>query len=104
MSQEELAAAVGTDRRNIRRWEAEGYDPAGTVLLKMLTALGVRLHPEPRLPGAVNAELNSLAERLESERDLAAARQDELRDRLAGLDSQIRTLTTRLEKLDSQRG
>jgi transcriptional regulator with XRE-family HTH domain len=102
MSQEELAAAVGTDRRNIRRWEAEGYDPAGTVLLKILKALGVRLEPEPRLPGPVNAELRTLAQQLDSERDLAASRQDELRDRLAALDSQVRTLTTRVEEL--QRG
>jgi transcriptional regulator with XRE-family HTH domain len=104
MSQEELAAAVGTDPRNIRRWEAEGHDPAGTVLLRVLSAVGVRVEPAPHLPGPVNTELRSLVAQLDSERDLAASRQEELRDRLAELESQLRILTTRLEELGSQRG
>ena len=58
LTQDQLAAAVGTDRRNIRRWEIEGHDPAGTVLLRILDAVGVELVPQqpPNVPRAVNAD------------------------------------------------
>ena len=56
LTQDQLAAAVGTDRRNIRRWEIEGHDPAGTVLLRILDAVGVELVPKQpsNVPRAVN--------------------------------------------------
>lgn len=84
LTQDELAHAVGTDRRNIRRWELEGHDPAGTVLLKILDAVGVQLVPAPavRLPRAVNAEVHDLQARLLELRDELARRHDELVARL----------------------
>jgi len=80
LTQDQLAAAVGTDRRNIRRWETEGHDPAGTVLLRILDAVGVQLVPSaPRsLPRAVNAELRELQTLLYDLDDRAARRHDEL--------------------------
>lgn len=80
LTQDELAAAVGTDRRNIRRWEVEGHDPAGTVLLKILDAVGVQLVPAapPSLPRALNAELRDLKTLLYDLDDRAARRHDEL--------------------------
>ena len=59
LTQEELAVAVGTDKRNIRRWEVDGHDPSGTMLLRILTAFGARVEPpQPgETPRAVNAEL-----------------------------------------------
>ena len=84
LTQDELAAAIGTDRRNIRRWEAEGHDPAGTVLLRMLSALGVHLVPQAphELPRAVNTELRDLQLLLHDLEDRAARRHDELRSQL----------------------
>ena len=86
LTQDELANAVGTDRRNIRRWEVEGHDPAGTVLLKILDAVGVQLLPAPagRLPRAVNAEVYELQLRLQELRDELARRHDELLEQLEG--------------------
>jgi transcriptional regulator with XRE-family HTH domain len=80
LTQDQLAAAVGTDRRNIRRWEIEGHDPAGTVLLRILDAVGVQLVPAaPRsLPRAVNAELRELQTLLYDLDDRAGRRHDEL--------------------------
>jgi transcriptional regulator with XRE-family HTH domain len=80
LTQDQLAAAVGTDRRNIRRWEIEGHDPAGTVLLRILQALGVELVPKPpaELAGAVNAELRDLQSLLYELEDRSARRHDEL--------------------------
>jgi transcriptional regulator with XRE-family HTH domain len=80
LTQDQLAAAVGTDRRNIRRWEVEGHDPAGTVLLRILHAVGVELRPRPPadLPGAVNAELRDLQSLLHDLEDRAARRHDEV--------------------------
>jgi transcriptional regulator with XRE-family HTH domain len=80
LTQDQLAAAVGTDRRNIRRWEIEGHDPAGTVLLRILDALGVELVPKQpsELPGAVNAELRDLQSLLHDLEDRLARRHDEV--------------------------
>jgi transcriptional regulator with XRE-family HTH domain len=80
LTQDQLAAAVGTDRRNIRRWEIEGHDPAGTVLLRILDAVGVELVPKQpsELPGAVNAELRDLQSLLYDLEDRLARRHDEV--------------------------
>lgn len=84
LTQEQLAQSVGTDRRNIRRWEVEGHDPAGSVLLRILDAVGVRLVPAPPngRPRALNAELRALAAVLRETEDQAARRHDELLARL----------------------
>jgi transcriptional regulator with XRE-family HTH domain len=86
LTQDELAHAVGTDRRNIRRWELEGHDPAGTVLLKMLNAVGVELvpAPPPDLPRALNAEIHDLQLRLRELSDELGRKHDELLGRLDG--------------------
>jgi transcriptional regulator with XRE-family HTH domain len=104
MSQEALATAVGTDRRNIHRWEVQGHDPGGSALLRVLSALGVRIEPGPptAIPGAVNAELHALREELRRVSDEANARQDELLRRLDEQAEQIRTLSARLGELRSQ--
>jgi transcriptional regulator with XRE-family HTH domain len=80
LTQEQLAQSVGTDRRNIRRWEVEGHDPAGSVLVRILDAVGVELVPAPPEggPRAVNAELRELAAVLRETEDQAARRHDEL--------------------------
>jgi transcriptional regulator with XRE-family HTH domain len=87
LTQDELALAVGTDRRNIRRWEVEGHDPSGTMLLSVLSALGVELVPAPgpSLPGAVNAELARLQALVYETEDAAARRHDELLVRIEAL-------------------
>jgi transcriptional regulator with XRE-family HTH domain len=84
LTQDELALAVGTDRRNIRRWEVEGHDPSGTMLLSVLSALGVELVPAPAAtrPGAVNAELTRLQALVHESEDAAARRHDELLGRI----------------------
>jgi transcriptional regulator with XRE-family HTH domain len=80
LTQDQLAAAVGTDRRNIRRWEIEGHDPAGTVLLRILDAVGVELAPKQPsdVPGAVNAELRDLQALLYELEDRIARQHDEV--------------------------
>jgi transcriptional regulator with XRE-family HTH domain len=80
LTQDQLAAAVGTDRRNIRRWEIEGHDPAGTVLLRILEAVGVELVPKQpsEIPRAVNAELRDLQALLYDLEDRLARRHDEV--------------------------
>jgi transcriptional regulator with XRE-family HTH domain len=95
MSQEELAAAIGTDRRNIRRWEVEGHDPAGTVLLRILSALGVGLTVSPELPGAINAELQELRALIDADREEAERRHDELVARLDAQAKALRVVTAR---------
>jgi transcriptional regulator with XRE-family HTH domain len=92
LTQDELAAAVGTDRRNIRRWEVEGHDPSGTMLLNVLSALGVELVPAPvpALPGAVNAELARLQALVYENDDAAARRHDELLARIEALTGSAR--------------
>jgi transcriptional regulator with XRE-family HTH domain len=96
LTQDQLAAAVGTDRRNIRRWEIEGHDPAGTMLLRILEAVGVELVPRPpaELPGAVNAELRDLQTLLHDLEDRAARRHDELVGRLDEAESAARARRT----------
>jgi transcriptional regulator with XRE-family HTH domain len=106
LTQEELAAAVGTDRRNVHRWEVAGHDPGGTMLLRLLSALGVRI--EPPLPGgvprAVNAELRELDGRFADAADAAATRHDQLVARLDAQDEQLRLLSARLEETTLRRG
>lgn len=96
LSREELAAAIGTDRRNIYRWEIEGHDPGGSVLIRLLSAVGVRLDPPP--PGAlaaVNAELRSLRARIDETAEAAASRHDEIVARLGAQEEALRLLTLR---------
>lgn len=92
LTQDELALAVGTDRRNIRRWEVEGHDPSGTMLLSVLSALGVELVPTApgTAPGAVNAELARLQALVYETADAAARRHDELLARVEALASSAR--------------
>jgi transcriptional regulator with XRE-family HTH domain len=80
LTQDQLAAAVGTDRRNIRRWEIEGHDPAGTVLLRILDAVGVELVPKQPsdVPRAVNAELRDLQSLFYELEDRIARQHDEV--------------------------
>jgi transcriptional regulator with XRE-family HTH domain len=87
LTQDQLAAAVGTDRRNIRRWEVEGHDPAGTMLLRILDAVGVRVLPgaPSELPRAVNVELRDLQRLLYELDDRAARRHDALVAQLEAL-------------------
>jgi transcriptional regulator with XRE-family HTH domain len=106
LTQEELASAVGTDRRNVHRWEVAGHDPGGTMLLRLLSALGVRLEPPPPggVPRAVNAELNDLEGRLADAAEAAAARHDQLIARLDAQDDQLRLLSARREETTKPRG
>jgi transcriptional regulator with XRE-family HTH domain len=106
LTQEQLAHAVGTDRRNIRRWEVDGHDPAGSMLMRVLDAVGVQLVPSPpgELPGAVNTELRELKARLRESADEAARRHDELlrlidaqRERVAGISARREELSPRRE-------
>ena len=101
LSQEALAAAVGTDRRNIHRWEVQGHDPGGTALLRVLSALGVELMPPPpgSIPRALNAELADLRNEIRRVADEAAARHDELLARIDAQAAQIRDLSGRLADL-----
>lgn len=94
LTREELAAAVGTDRRNIHRWEVEGHEPSGSVLLRLLSALGVRVEPPP--PGAVRAlseELRELRTELRDAADASANRYDEILARVEAQAEAIRLLT-----------
>jgi transcriptional regulator with XRE-family HTH domain len=97
LTQEELAAAIGCDRRNVRRWEIEGHDPSGTVLLRILDALGVELVPTAPGPRAVNAAVEELQHAVREREDAAARRHDELMARLEELRelSAVRAATTR---------
>ena len=97
LSQTELAATVGTDRRNIRRWEVEGHDPGGSMLMQILSALGVELTPSPpeQMPRAVNAELRELDRRLREAEDRAGRRYDEVLARLEALEEALRALASR---------
>jgi transcriptional regulator with XRE-family HTH domain len=107
LTQEQLAHAVGTDRRNIRRWEVDGHDPAGSMLMRVLDAVGVQLTPAPpsELPRAVNTELRELRERMREAADEAARRHDELRmlldtqqrERVAGISARREELSPRRE-------
>lgn len=93
----ELAAAVGTDRRNIYRWEVEGHDPSGSVLLRLLSALGVRVEPPPPAAlRAVSEELLEIRAELREAVDLSATLHDELLARVEAQAELIRLLTTHL--------
>ena len=98
LSQTELAASVGTDRRNIRRWELEGHDPGGSMLIKVLSALGVTVQPAPPedVPRAVNVEVQELERRLARVEDTAARRHDELLAHLDAQAAELRALASRV--------
>jgi transcriptional regulator with XRE-family HTH domain len=98
LTQDELAAAIGTDRRNIRRWEAEGHDPSGTMLLKILDAVGAQIVPAPprELPRAVNAEVRELRDELADIEKRNATRFDQLFDRLETFAGDVRLLSADL--------
>lgn len=104
LTQEELATAVGTDRRNIRRWEVDGHDPSGTVLLELLSALGIELVPVPPagVPRAITAELTDLRRQLHALSDSLAGQHDALAARLDAQDAELRVLTSRLAEMSSQ--
>lgn len=106
LTQDELAQAVGTDRRNIRRWEVEGHDPAGSVLLRILDAVGVQLVPAPpdALPRALNAELQEVRVDLREAQDEAARRHDELLERLDAQREAVTSLSARLAATTRQSG
>ena len=101
LTQEQLAHAVGTDRRNNRRWEVEGHDPAGSMLMRVLDAVGVTLVPLPPsdLPRSVNAELRDLRVRLREDADAAARRHDELRALLDAQRERVAGISARREEL-----
>jgi transcriptional regulator with XRE-family HTH domain len=104
LSQTELAATVGTDRRNIRRWEVEGHDPGGSMLMQILSALGVALTPSPpnQMPRAVNAELREVDRRLRDVEDRAGRRHDELLTRLEAQEAELRALAIRVGTTNSR--
>ena len=105
LTQEQLAHAVGTDRRNIRRWEVDGHDPAGSMLMRVLDAVGVQLTPAPpgELPGAVNTELRDLRQRMREAADEAARRHDELRLLLEAQRERVAGFSARREELSPRR-
>lgn len=106
LSQEALAEAVGTDRRNIRRWEVEGHDPGGTALLRVLSAVGVELRPPAPdgVPQALSAEIRDLARRIEELEARSSERHDALRALLERQEETIRQLTSRLRETSSRPG
>jgi transcriptional regulator with XRE-family HTH domain len=106
LTQDELASAVGTDRRNIRRWEVEGHDPSGTMLLKILEAVGAKVVPArpAELPGAVNAELRELRRDIAEAADREASRHDDLLSRIETLTGDLRVLSAVLAGRGSQSG
>ena len=94
LTRDELAAAAGTDRRNVYRWEMEGHEPSGSALLRLLSALGVHVEPPP--PGAmraVNEEVVELRADLREAVEALAARHEELIARIEAQDEAIRLLT-----------
>jgi transcriptional regulator with XRE-family HTH domain len=106
LSQESLAEAVGTDRRNIRRWEVEGHDPGGTALLRILSAVGVDLQPQPPtgIPKALSAEIRDLTRRVDDLEQRLTERNDALRALLERQEDVLRELTTRLRETSSRPG
>jgi transcriptional regulator with XRE-family HTH domain len=105
LSQEALAEAVGTDRRNIRRWEVEGHDPGGTALLRILSAVGVELQPPlpAGVPKALSAEIRDLGRRLDELEQRLGERHDALRSLLEQQEEALRALTIRLRETSSSR-
>jgi transcriptional regulator with XRE-family HTH domain len=69
-SQEVLATMIGTDRRNLHRWERAGHDPGGLMLLRILDAVGQRIVPLPArgIPRPAGVELRELREEIASMR------------------------------------
>lgn len=106
LTQDELATAVGTDRRNIRRWEVEGHDPAGTMLLSILEAVGAKIVPAPPqdVPGAVNAELRELRRDLAEAADREASHHEDLLNKLEALTGDLRVLSAVLAGRSSPNG
>lgn len=80
LTQDELAAAVETVRRNIHRWETAGHDPGALTLIRILDAVGATISPSPEgVPRAINAELLELRHEIE-----------QLREQLRGLVEDLR--------------
>jgi transcriptional regulator with XRE-family HTH domain len=55
-TQTEVAAAAGTNERNVKRWENQGHQTI-LGLLRYLQALGVTIDPAPPLPAPAGDEL-----------------------------------------------
>jgi transcriptional regulator with XRE-family HTH domain len=105
LTQDELAAAVGTDRRNIRRWEVDGHDPSGSMLLRVLAALGIEFAQAlPNgVPGAVTSELRELRQELADAKETEATRHDAILSRLDAQLSELRALSARLAETSARR-
>ena len=97
LTQEQLALAVGTDRRNVRRWEVDGHDPSATTLLRILEVVRAQVVPAPpaELPRTVDAQVRDLELRLRDAEDAAARRHDELVARLDEQAHALRVLSAR---------
>jgi transcriptional regulator with XRE-family HTH domain len=96
LSQAKAAEAVATEERNIRRWEKGGAAPGGLMLLRLLSAYGVRLDPLPPsgVPRAINDELMRIVVYID---DLASY----LREHLADQHKETMKMTRRIDnKLD----
>ena len=106
MTQEELAAAIGSDRRNIRRWEVDGHDPSGTTLVSILGAVGARIEPSSPegAPKALNAQLRDLESQFVEAADEAARRHEELVALLERQLEELRYLSSRLRETSPQPG
>lgn len=109
LSQEDAGAAMGTDRRSIRRWE-KGDAPNGLTLLRLFSAYGVEVKPQPPdgvTPRAMNAELARIAVDVASiaglKKDVEALDkkldQADLASRLANLEGAVRELRTAVESI-----
>ena len=98
LTQEELAAAVGTDRRNIRRWEVEGHDPSGSMLLRVLAALGIEFAQAlpSGVPGAITTEVRELRREVAESNEAGARRHEDVLARLDAQLDELRTLSSRL--------
>lgn len=98
LTQDELAAAVGTDRRNIRRWEVEGHDPSGSMLLRLLAALGIEFAQAlpSGVPRPITTELHELRSEVAAAGEAGARRHEEVLARLDAQLDELRRLSARL--------
>lgn len=98
LTQEELAAAVGTDRRNIRRWEVDGHDPSGSMLLRVLAAVGIEFAQAlpSGVPGPITTELRELRREVAEGNEAGARRHDDVLNRLDAQLEELRRLSAGL--------
>jgi transcriptional regulator with XRE-family HTH domain len=98
LTQAELGQAAGVATRTIQRWEAGTHAPVDVI--RVLTALGVRLDPpEPSEVRAINATVAALEDQLRSvDRALMQAKvadgapnQQELLARLEEVEAKVET-------------